>query len=234
MDTVTIDRNALPADEHEPAQYIETNLVSLFSAADSFRDTADLYLHARELRHAWVRIAGRNGAIEAYSFMMVMQLIAETRAKAPTIWSRIDPTKKDEATKLFADEFPTIAGIRNSTAHPGQLSGDPSEIEKHRLKDALVEIDGILQPANRMYIADSMKGDDTKLEVRASFKGKLVAYELSHAKADALMRVATFYSEAFYPLEQPIYAERRSMLRQMREILRRGQSDRQSDTLDAQ
>lgn len=198
MDLVRLDRTKLPPEDHEAAEFIEANLMSLQSGADGFRWTVDFYLHIRELKRAgldtwrkvaWTRIAGRNGAIEAYSFSMVMQLIAELLT--PAMRLRMNMEKKRAATGLFAREFPQIAAIRNSTAHPGQLSGTPAEIAQHRLG------------GEGVYLSDFMSAEDDKLTLSASFKGRPASYELSADKADALAAAAGLYREAFGPLEDP-------------------------------
>jgi hypothetical protein len=199
MDVVLINRAALPPEERETAVFIEANLRSLRMAAEAFRHTVDLFMHIRDLirttdldvwrKVAWTRIAGRNGAIEAYSFGMVMELINDARREAPVMWSEVDIAKKKAASKLFAKEFATISGVRNSTAHPGQLSGSPEEIAKHRLL-------GI-----GLFIGDNMQATDEALTFGATYKQQLVTYELSYPKADALERVASLYHDAFRPLD---------------------------------
>lgn len=210
-----MDREALPPEEWQAAEYIEGNLRSLQRGAEAFRYTVEFYMHIRELvrtesidtwrKVAWTRMAGRDGAIEAYSFNMVMELINDWRRRAPTPWGRMDKAKMKVATGLFAKEFPNIAGVRNSAAHPGQLSGSPEEIARHRLG-------GI-----GIFIGDSMSASDDALHFGSTYKQRPVEYELSYAKADALAKVACLYNEAFWPLEHPTEAAHRELRRQIAE-----------------
>ena len=103
----------------------------------------------------------------------------------------MDLQKKKEATRLFAREFPEIASIRNSTAHPGQLSGSPRDINSHRLGGVGV------------YLTDLMVADDDKLTLTATFNKKFASYELSFGKANKLAEVAALYCDAFQALEEP-------------------------------
>jgi hypothetical protein len=112
LDYVRIDRSALPENECEAAESIERNLSSLANLTDGFRLHVDMYLDLflrkqavgtddpNELLKfvAWMRGAARLGALDAYSFSMVMQAINET--KAPTIWAKCDMEARKRATKL--------------------------------------------------------------------------------------------------------------------------------------
>lgn len=216
MDYIRFDAAALPADEHEAADYAQRNLTHLQFAALGFRSSVEFYMHIRELKRiglpnarkvAWTKIAGRNGAIEAYGFWMAMQAIHEM--KAPTIQSRIDMAKRKAGASLFAAEFPTVAGLRQTTAHPGEFSATPENMERHRITKAVSTPNIRIEEGGGVFIADRMAAGDDKLTFMASFKGKLVEYELSYAKADALDRVATLYLEAFFPLEDAITASQR-------------------------
>lgn len=215
MDFVRIDRTALPPDEQAAADSIERNLIHLQMAAERFRHTVDLYLFAHERKLAgqddmqkmiaWIDIAGRNGAILAYDIHMVTQAI--NSVNAPALRNKIDMDERRLATKLFTDEFRTIAGIRTSAAHPGELSAREGEIDKHRLrKDINSELGSF---AAGTYISGGTSANADSLIYSASFRGNSVQYELSMRKADVLETVAQHYCRAFYLLEDAISAAQR-------------------------
>lgn len=202
---IIINREILPPEEHEAANTIQQNIYLLASSADGFRHTYNLYQHIRERRMMgieefkvpWTKIAGRNGAIEAYACKEIMASIAGINA--PVIRSKMDHDKKDEANRLFVAEFPDISAVRNSTAHP-ELGAKPKEIEKHRAIGPASNSFLFIGDNNTMFVADSMHATEERLEFSSSFKKKLVSYELSEAKADALDEVARLYCAAFAPL----------------------------------
>jgi hypothetical protein len=205
MQALRIDRTNLPDDEVGAIDSIELNLLHLQIGAQEFNRTLALYMHIQELGHqgldiqtkvSWTRIAGRNGAIEAYGIAMVMQMI--NQARIPTLLRRVNMGKRKAATSLFADEFPVVAAVRNSTAHPGELSGKPPESDKHRLNDHVSSESFQLAPG--AFVSDSMTAEDHRLLFSATFNGNLVKYELSEAKGAILLRVAKLYHEAYQPL----------------------------------
>ena len=125
------------------------NLIHLHRAATEFRHTVELYLFAHDRKLAgqagdryfwrmiaWMEIAGRNGSIVAYGIHMVMQAI--NSVNAPTLQKMVDMNERSQATKLFTAEFPNIAKIRKSAAHPGELSATEKQLDKHRLKENMV------------------------------------------------------------------------------------------------
>lgn len=205
MEVVHINRTALPPDEREAAGYIEQNLIMLQSIAGDFRHTVDLYMHIRELRRlgqletwrkvAWTKIAGRNGAIEANGCAAVFDAVI--KANAPTLWAKVDMAQRESATRLFSAEFPDVASVRNSTAHPGELTKTAVEIEKHR---AVAPATDLILSIGAVFIADGMQANDQRLIFSATFKKRLVSYELSYAKADALDQAVTQFVRAFHPL----------------------------------
>lgn len=215
MDFVSIDRAGLSGVECVAANALEHNLLSLQVRAQGFRDTLGLYLHVRERKRqgveefkvAWTQIAGRNGAIEAQGFADTMAAV--NSINAPTIWAKMDAATKRTGTKLFAREFPNIAGIRNSTAHP-ELATNPNEVEKHRMTEAGQNAGWIIGAESGLFISDSMTAHDDRLVFSASFKGRLASYELSEAKAAILDEVAQLFRAAFYPAEDPISVARRA------------------------
>lgn len=221
MDTPRIDRSVIPPEEYEAADYIERNLSSLRLAAESFQYTLDFYLHIRELKRvgmdvwrnvAWTKIAGRNGAIEAYGFSSIMKVLNST--KPPVIRSKMDLSKRKEATALFSKEFANVAGVRNSTAYPGLFSINPKEMDTHRMKQPADHAGWTISEDNGIVIQDSMAAGDDNLLFSASFRGRLDYYELSPVKAAALNRVAQLYCECFFPLESPIAGDQREQRRQ--------------------
>lgn len=233
---IRIDRATLPEGERDPAASIEQNLVALQNNAEEFRQTVDLYrfAHARE-RHlsqldrgqrrdmiALVKIAGRNGAVVAYSFSRLMEAINAT--KAPIMWSKADMAEKKKATRLFASEFPSIAAIRQSAAHPGELAKNSVEQERHRLKAPLEH--PAVQATEGVYIEGLMHAAPDSLNFGATFEGKLAQYELSMAKADVLDAVTDHYCRTFYPLEEANGAPTRAFFRESQKQLRRDQRSR--------
>ena len=217
MDLVSIDRAGLSAVECVAAKALEHNLLNLQLRAQGFRDTIALYRHVRERKRvgveefkvAWTQIAGRNGAIEAQGFAETMAAI--NSVDAPTIRAKMDASRKRTGTRLFAHEFPNIAGIRNSTAHP-ELPADPKEVEKHRMKETGQNAGWLVGADSGLFISDSMAANDERLVFSASFKGRLVSYELSETKAGVLDEVAQLFRSAFYPAEDPISIARRAFV----------------------
>ena len=220
MDHVTIDRTVLPPEEHAAAQTVEMNLIHLHTAATEFRHTVELYLFAHDRKLAtpddscrmiaWINIAGRNGSIVAYGIHMVMQAI--NSVNAPTLRKMVDMNGRSQGTKLFAAEFPNIAGIRTSAAHPGELSATQTQLDKHHLKETMVSGLGVFGAGS--YVSGGMVAGDDHLIYSASFEGTPVEYELSVRKADVLEKIAQHYSRAFYPLENATSAARREQMRQ--------------------
>ena len=230
-DVVCVDRQKLPEEEHDAARSIETNLIRLQTLAEEFRHSVHLYIFAHDkklaapvgspLSHqmrAWIQIACRNGAIVARSFSILMHAI--NSAKMPTIWQRANMHEREAATKLFATEFPAIEGVRQSAAHPGELSKSADEANKHRLKETL--------EGNQSYFGAGvfLEGHVCALNESAtytsSFKEKPVSYELSIRKADILDTVATHYCRAFHPTESEISRLQRERRRQFDEQLGQG------------
>src|SRR5829696_1331100 len=123
----------------------------------------------------------------------------------------VDMNERDQATKLFAAEFPNIAGIRKSAAHPGELSATEKQLEKHRLKETMVSDLGVIGAGS--YVTGGIAAGGDHLIYTASFEGKPVKYELSVRKADVLEKIAQHYSRAFYPLENPRSAAQREQMR---------------------
>lgn len=234
MDFIRVARNAIPPEEHEAAGSIEHNLMMLQQGAEDFRRTVDLYLFAHAVKVSgspatqelvnWIKIAGRHGAIVADSFSRLMEAI--NKSKAPHIWAKADLQLREKATGRFAAEFPTSAQIRNSAAHPGELSKSTKEQQKHRLKKAVSNTIINAGEGSGLFISDMMNGADDKLTFGASFKGDWVEYELSIAKADALAVIADLYCRAFYPLEHPSAAQQREWARPSDELRHQDQHDR--------
>lgn len=219
MELVRIDRATLPPGEHTAADTVERNLLHLETAAEEFRRTVELYVftHDRKLAGqddsrrmvSWINIAGRNGAIVAYGMHMVMQAI--NSINAPILRQKVDMGERSQATKLFAAEFPNIAHIRTSAAHPGELSATDKELEKHRLKEPMLSGLGFFGPGS--FVHGGMHAENDKLTYTASFEGRPASYELSMRKADVLAMVAQHYNRAFYPLENPMAAAQRIQMR---------------------
>jgi hypothetical protein len=222
LDYVRIDRSALPEKECEAAESIERNLSSLASLTDGFRLHVDMYLDLflrkqavgrddpNELLKfvAWMRGAARLGALDAYSFSMVMQAVNET--KAPTIWAKSDMEARKRATKLFAAEFPLIAAVRQAAAHVGELSKSAAEENRHRLKQAVENERMLVGPDSGIFMPSFVHAEPNRAIYSATFQGKMSEYELSDAKADALATVSQLYRETFYPLEHPSAAAQRA------------------------
>jgi len=206
MHAVSIDLSTLPAEEHEAARAISSNLLILQFIARDFRNAADFYAHIRTLvrqngidaqrKMAWTKMAGRSGAIDANGFRAVMEAI--NKAKAPTIWDKVNMVERDAAVRMFSSEFQTIGGIRTSTAHPGELTKDENQRNKHAAKADVRTSSSDFRAGT--FISDLMEASDDHLVFSATFKGSLVSYELSLAKADALDRIAARYVSAFRPL----------------------------------
>jgi hypothetical protein len=224
MDSVLIDRNALPPEEHSAANSIQQNLMTLQANAEEFRQSANLYLfahtrkllvHEQDMRQSFemiaiMKIAGRNGAVVAYSFSRIMEAINCT--KAPTIWAKADKTEKQKATKLFAKEFPSINAVRHSAAHPGELMKNADEEARHRLRQPLVH--PAVQMGGPSYIESLMHASNDALRFGSTFEGQFREYELSLAKADVLDAVASHYCRTFYPLENQAQAQAAQYLRE--------------------
>ena len=238
MDFVRMDRNALPPKEHEAAWSIEQNLMALVSNAEEFRQTADLYLfaHTQKLMEqnrnsermwemiGWIKIAGRNGTIVAYSFSRLMEAINATRA--PTIWSKADLKEKRKATKLFANEFPKIAHVRQSAAHPGELTKNPTEQQRHTATKGIYTAAIQAVPGSQVFISGMMQAGNDRLRYGGTFEGEYVEYELSIQKAEILNAVADSYHRTFYPLEEPNAAQQREWMRESDLRLQQDQSSR--------
>lgn len=208
MDFIRINRLALPPEEHELAAVVEDNLIMLHLSAQDFRSSADLYLYAHDRKVAghydsrrmisWIRIAGRNGAIAASSLYKIMEITK--RVNAPTLQSKVDSRARKTATKLFAREFLNIVSVRNSTAHPGEITGTLMERERHRLDQ--LHVSGAAVFGEGTLIHDSMHALHDHLMFGGSFEGRFVEYELSMRKADILDEVVRRYCEAFRALER--------------------------------
>jgi hypothetical protein len=208
MDYVAIDPTKLPPEEHAAVRTVSSNLTHLQMAACEFRDTAELYFlaHNQKLSGrydsrrmiAWINIAGRNGAIVAHGIHKAMEAIE--KVKAPTLKGLIDIDEQQLATSLFAAEFPNIAAIRHSAAHPGEFSGNEKDLKKHRLREPMMGRLGYLGAG--AFVTGGMTAGKDRLIYTASFKGEPADYELSTRKADALDRVAQHYCRAFYPLDR--------------------------------
>lgn len=224
MDFVRMDRSALPPEEHQAAWEIESNLSTIQMLSQEFRQSAHLYLfsHGRQTLHAdqlrdmigLQKIAGRNGAVVAYSFARIMEAINST--KAPTIWAKADKAERTKATKLFAREFPSIEHIRHSAAHPGELRKNPAERARHELKGPIAH--RIIQSTGGgVYIESAMEAGPDSLVFSATIYGELREYQLSLAKADVLDTVANHYFRTFYPLEDTRQAGGARFLREIDE-----------------
>lgn len=222
-----IDLDALPEEEREAALYIHGNLTQLTASTSDFRATLELFLHAHELKRGgadlfkmakWIGIAGRNGAIVAHGFWMGMQAINATNA--PSVWGKADMNARNEATKLFAAEFPSLAKIRKTAAHPVELSATPTELKRHGLKESYAGLSMQLAPGT--FVQGGMHVSSGKLTYTSSFEGQMVSYDLSDEKAQALERVAELYCQTFYPLEHPITAAQREADRAWREQQQKG------------
>jgi hypothetical protein len=237
VDFVRIDRGALPPEEHEAVRTLESNLLQLQTLAKEFRYTVDLsvFAHDQKLANdgreemwkfiAWMNVAGRNGAILACSFFMLMQEI--NSPNAPTIRGKVDLQFRKAATKLFNDEFPRINNIRDSAAHPGELGASKAEADRHRLKEGGTSGAWIVEEDSGTFMQGNISArEDGGLVYTSSFKGKLVDYELSMQKADILDEVAALYRAAYYPLESPASAAMRRRMLEIDELRRRDQIGR--------
>ena len=219
MDLVDIDRGKLPPEEHKAAETVKLNLIHIQIAAQDFRHTVELYLFAHDRKLAgednsrrmiaWMKLAGRSGAILAYSIHRVMQAI--NAVNAPTLRALVNMKERNQATSLFDAEFPNIAGIRTSAAHPGELTDTENKLANHRLKKAMVSGLGYFGAGS--YIVDGMNAYGDHLIFSASFDGKPAQYELSMKKADVLDKVTRHYCRAFYPLEGATAALQRERMR---------------------
>lgn len=201
---VRISLKGVPIEEYDAIDSIQSNFSTLENLARGFRETVDLYLFTNACskkfqsevdrywhdNSGWYQIAARNGAISAYSFLRVLEAI--NSAPCPTVWSMIDSTSRKIATKLFASEFPKVSGIRQSTAHPGELTKSKKERQRHSLNDN----------GSELYISGMMQVSDNGMIVSSTFEGKMVGYELSLRKADVLDAVIKHYECAFIPLEE--------------------------------
>lgn len=252
-EAVHFDRSLLPPKELEAARSIEMNLMSLLSLAEQFRETAELYLfaHTQKLIEdtkrrdimsqisaggipdgqmeplifefvGWIKIAGAHGAIIAHSFFKLMEAIGST--KAPTIWAKADLREKRAATKLFANEFPQVAHVRKSAAHPGELSKNPLELDRHAARKAVRP--GTSQLGAGTYVEGHMHGMNDHLMYGSTVEGEFVEYELSLRKARALREAVILYSRAFYPLENATAAQQRAWMLESDERHRQDQKSR--------
>src|SRR5829696_7438607 len=210
---------------------MEMNLIHLHTAATEFRHTVELYLFAHDRKLAghpgdddswrmiaWINIAGRNGSMVAYGIQMAMQAI--NSVSAPTLRKMVDMNERSQGTKLFAAEFPNIAGIRTAAAHPGELSATQTQLDNHHLKATMVSGLGVFGAGS--YVTGGMVAGDDHLIYSASFEGKPVEYELSVRKADVLEKIAQHYSRAFHPLENARSAAPREQMRQIDELRQQG------------
>ena len=215
----SIDVSALPQDEHQAANSINWNILQLKSSAEEFRSSLELLLYVESTfggmdqirrRAEWTRIACRNGAIVAHGFWMGMQAINATAA--PTVWSKANMKARNKATKLFSTEFPTLAKIRKSAAHPVELSATDAEASKHRLK---APFEGLsMSIGEGSFVQGGVHVAPGKAEYHATFDGQLVSYTLCEEKAYALEEVANLYNQTFWPLEAATAAARRELLQQ--------------------
>ena len=201
---VRISLKDIPFEEYDAVESIQSNFSTLESLARGFRETVELYLFTNACskkfeaevdsywgeNSGWYQIAARNGAISAYSFLRVLEAVKS--APCPTVWSMIDSSSKKITTKLFANEFPKVSGIRQSTAHPGELTKNKKERQRHSLNNN----------GSELYISGMMQISDNGMIVSSTFEGKMVDYELSLQKADVLDAVIKHYESAFFPLEE--------------------------------
>ena len=206
MDLTIIDRRRVSAEEQEAAESIQMNLMHLRIAVADFRSVLDLYMHIRDLNRAdqiqhkskvgWTKIAGREGAICANGLFMAMQNINKTNA--PQISKLVDIEMRKRGQADFENAFRNVMSVRITAAHPGELYGKAKELEDHRLRDAAVSDGMVLGEGS--FAADMMNASDEKLTFSATFKGRLVSYELSQATADKMTEAVKTYVGAFRAL----------------------------------
>jgi hypothetical protein len=147
----------------------------------------------------WASLAGSQGAIIACSFWEVMQ--ATNAMKAPAIWANADMAERGRGIKLFGQQFPQIAAIRKSAAHPGELSATAAEWAKHSIKGSFEAFGIAAVDGTDAFIQGTMYVEGSKMTYGSSFRGKPVSYELSEESAQVLESVAGSYLITFLPLE---------------------------------
>jgi inosine/xanthosine triphosphate pyrophosphatase family protein len=133
-------------------------------------------------------------------------------SKAPTLWQRIDMAEREAANRLFSAEFPRIEHVRQTAAHPGELSKSAVEAAKHRLREAVHNERIQVAEDSGIFIQSMVHAAEDHMIYSSTFKGQLVEYELSTRKANALAAVVGHYRRAFYPAEDPQWAQMRKMI----------------------
>ena len=209
-----ISQNELPVEEWSAAESIGDNLSSLESLARDFRENVSFYLFLRACEKqfrtetdmywrensAWFSIAARSGAILAQSFGAILQAISSTRC--PILWSKVDTSIRKLGTRLYAEEFPTIRGIRDSAAHPEEFAKSREQFNQNRMGNE----------TSSLYISNSMQTLEDSMIVYSTVKGRIVSYELSMRKADKLDQVIWLFEHTFSVLENQDDAKRRAMV----------------------
>jgi len=234
LDIVVIDPDAIPADEHAAAREIWMQLAGLAGPISEFRNTLSLLnLALGSMREdvdfrdraaierqmtisAWSGIAGRNGAIVAHGFRARLREIRKKSEAAPTIWAKLDHVARKEADELFGRDFGQIIQVRNTAAHPGEMTSSDEEKKGHPLRKRFEDANMDVDAGTYLEGVVSVDGAGTATYV-SSYQGKPVAYELSDRTVGVLENVAKLYKAMFHPLETPRDREIRLWMAEMRE-----------------
>lgn len=214
-----IPSDAVPAEQFESLIFLDRSLHELASCINDFENTLSLFEECIEqrnqekVRHGlgsegiskysyWALIPASHGAILLSAFDQILARIVALINTCPAIVKAIDHKEKRKARSVFSAHFPSIKAVRNTVAHPFELSATPESLKEHAAYGGQLFLGGGLSLANGYYYYS------------ATFNKRVVGYAVSRASLAALEEVASHMWKAFEPIERPESIRQRAQMRE--------------------
>ncbi|WP_176473093.1 hypothetical protein [Sphingomonas lenta] len=122
--------------------------------------------------------------------------------------SKVDLDAKKRAQKILESNFPQIASIRLSAAHPREIGSTPRDHEKHSIKGG--HSDRVISSSSpQLLIEGSLLIEDHRLVYTSSISGRAVSFELSETSYKHLVDAQLEFWNAFSPLEDQFWRDTR-------------------------
>lgn len=200
--------SALPAEEHEHAQFVSANFMQLFDCVEGLRSGLSLFgfaaanqktqadADARAMIRRWGTIGGREGALAIYAFYQVEQELNGRIRKCPTLVPHVDFDAYKAARVEFLTAFPDFGDLRTAAAHPGELGSTPEKAQLNSAKGIVG--DGFsVDPEVAMFVSSGVMGN----RYVCTFKGKQVGYDMTAETLSTLEGVFLKICAAFSGIE---------------------------------
>ncbi len=190
-----IDQISIPSDEQDAAHFLQMHLLFLASISQSFSANLALFEFSKNEpptnpQRQWGLIAARDGAIQIYNFGCCLQSINSLLASCSTVEKAVDVSKLRDASTQFRDAFPRYEAVRHVVGHAVEFVASMAKFKAHAsrgYKSPQVQIPGVLFSG----------GDIEGSSFIATYKGKVVSYDLTVTTRDVLATTSETVITAF-------------------------------------